>query len=509
MVYEPLPGFAWSVTQAFEDALLEHSLAPGDVIHERLPDGGALLQIRTCAGKTSRDEAESTTEAHSTGETIEPDADADEKTARAIDKRRDARWQSAVEIDFYDFLGAKPKVIATTQGRLYEFLRKGDIAVLSGDTPHPSRPMLKQDLRRQFSRFEHQFRLWLHDVSPAWNAAFVTPTRPGDSGDVGLAKRLEKSLGEVEFTRLDARLGDIGIPSSVFFPDTRVLGFATPSGKVEAFRDAIKSALWPRDGLVPAPRDLSRVFIDRNHRNVAQFSLANYGAFLDARNLREQADDSLRCVSMVHALPFRYRYGSPNSISRMRSDLASLANFIDAQRYECPNHLFRENGPSPSGCKVELGIPLARSWDHPIVQLARRCAEAPRRQKAAHENLQVYFLENDPSFVAAELSVWIQPGELSNYVEVFGTRAPITGHIDLLRYERKERRIEVWDYKPRAGDERFAATQVFLYALMLAVRLGRPMSSIGCGYFDEAQAFTFEPSQLPSEVLAKARGLFS
>jgi hypothetical protein len=121
----------------------------------------------------------------------------------------------------------------------------------------------------------------------------------------------------------------------------------------------------------------------------------------------------------------------------------------------------------------------------------------------------VYFLENDPSFVAAELSVWIQPGELSNYVEVFGTRAPITGHIDLLRYERKERRIEVWDYKPRAGDERFAATQVFLYALMLAVRLGRPMSSIGCGYFDEAQAFTFEPSQLPSEVLAKARGLFS
>jgi hypothetical protein len=74
------------------------------------------------------------------------------------------------------------------------------------------------------------------------------------------------------------------------------------------------------------------------------------------------------------------------------------------------------------------------------------------------------------------------------------TREALAGHIDVLRHE-DDGLLGVWDYKPRAAAERWAHIQVFLYALMLALRTGLPMNAFLCGYFDEKDAYIFRPSR--------------
>jgi hypothetical protein len=70
-------------------------------------------------------------------------------------------------------------------------------------------------------------------------------------------------------------------------------------------------------------------------------------------------------------------------------------------------------------------------------------------------------------------------------------RHPLTGHIDLVRYDGS--RIEIWDYKPKARLEKWAKAQVFLYARLLSLRTGVPLEQIVCGYFDESVAYMFDP----------------
>ena len=114
--------------------------------------------------------------------------------------------------------------------------------------------------------------------------------------------------------------------------------------------------------------------------------------------------------------------------------------------------------------------------------------------KSRHENVEKYFLLNDPKSIACEIPVWIEPVELSDYRDVFHTKEPLTGHIDLVRYEGQK--IAVWDYKPKAAKEVTATTQVFLYALMLSVRTGISFNRFICGYFDEKDLYVFNPYRI-------------
>ena len=45
-------------------------------------------------------------------------------------------------------------------------------------------------------------------------------------------------------------------------------------------------------------------------------------------------------------------------------------------------------------------------------------------------------------------------------------------------------------------DEVLPAVQVFLYALMLSLRTGLPLTAFVCGYFDEECAYVFKPSEV-------------
>jgi hypothetical protein len=100
--------------------------------------------------------------------------------------------------------------------------------------------------------------------------------------------------------------------------------------------------------------------------------------------------------------------------------------------------------------------------------------------------------------IATEIPLWIESNEFSDYEDFFSTTEALTGHIDLLRVVQNGK-IEVWDYKPGAFNEKYAETQVYLYALMLSIRTGIPLSLFQCGYFDEIDAFVFKPSMIDRE----------
>ena len=110
-----------------------------------------------------------------------------------------------------------------------------------------------------------------------------------------------------------------------------------------------------------------------------------------------------------------------------------------------------------------------------------------------HPRVQNFMLENDTKTVAIEVPLWLENNELSLYKEIFNSKEPLTGHIDILRVEGDN--IWIWDYKPNASREKYASTQTYFYALMLSKRTGIDLKNFRCGYFDDKNAFVFNPTK--------------
>ena len=100
-------------------------------------------------------------------------------------------------------------------------------------------------------------------------------------------------------------------------------------------------------------------------------------------------------------------------------------------------------------------------------------------------------LENDENTIAIEVPLWLEANEIELYENLFQSKNPLTGHIDLIRIE--DGKIWIWDYKPSAKREKYASTQVYFYALMLSKRTGIPLDNFMCGYFDSANCYIFKP----------------
>jgi hypothetical protein len=259
----------------------------------------------------------------------------------------------------------------------------------------------------------------------------------------------------------------------------------------ERVRDAIKERLWLTRGESIARAKLNDILRGRHEKPAQEFRLEAYGTFIPCRT-RKFAD--IRTHSFAHD-PAYYRYRL--ALARTNNLPEPMADFLHALFTNCPNHLFgqsmcRASRMARSGLGVE--IPLTRLKDHGIIALAdksRRFDEVSSR----HENLQKYFLDHNSNTIACEVPVWAEAWEFEDYPQLLGTREALTGHIDVLRQE-DDGLLGVWDYKPKAAAERSAHIQVFLYALMLALRTGLPMSAFLCGYFDEKDAYVFRPSQV-------------
>ena len=94
--------------------------------------------------------------------------------------------------------------------------------------------------------------------------------------------------------------------------------------------------------------------------------------------------------------------------------------------------------------------------------------------KFQHRIVQRYMMEHDPKSYASEVPVWDEE---------------FHGHIDLIRVHGPDL-IEVADFKPKAKNEKKAATQVIRYAHLLSKRTGIPLNNMIATYFDKDHAYS-------------------
>lgn len=202
--------------------------------------------------------------------------------------------------------------------------------------------------------------------------------------------------------------------------------------------------------------------------------------------------EMIRITAFMHPSPYHYRTHESKCNSLRSSPQKSLADFLDLMHTECPAEPFSV-GPRASKMRFTLPIELEHVTEH------SRCLDSTsglkqnaERFRTAHSQVQCFMLEHDTSTVAVEIPVWMSATELQGFPIEIGDQEYLSGHIDALSVE--DGNIWIWDYKPRAMEERFAAVQVALYALMLSTHTGIELSQFRCGYFDPIDCFHFTPT---------------
>lgn len=488
---EYLDQFAWPVPKGFSDAVFACKFEQGDLLYNtpRAYEEGWnwdhidwVIQVKSPSRGTTRPKSE------------------DIKTVFADN------WRSILILEITDVRNNRSKrVIETTQGRLYSTLRFGDLSYLEPDSPDPEVPFGVGKLFEHLDKAKKYFLPTFEKGMKKPNL-FIMPVDTLNSITVQKHKRAVHYLGQIgAIEQQTASLKDCGIEDQhMFSPMLEFRCVAIDSGAPEKIRDTLKEAFWPkRDGSITA-KDVKSVLNRDEFSSVQHFALEKkHGLFVPSVS---RGFDTIRTHSFKHQWFYRYRVHYP----RLDDLKPSLANYLTSVFENCPNHIFRDSTFSCSKCKTELGIKLKHHTEHEIIDLAKSSRDYDV-VKTRHENLQKYFLDHDHQTVAVEVPLWAEANEFSDYDKVFGTSESLTGHIDLVRYEAgtdSEFQVQIWDYKPGAYDEKYAATQIFLYAFMLSTRIGIDFTHILCGYFDEVDAFTFEPSQADMiHILTKLKEL--
>ncbi|GAK60774.1 hypothetical protein U27_00672 [Candidatus Vecturithrix granuli] len=287
-----------------------------------------------------------------------------------------------------------------------------------------------------------------------------------------------------EFSCITAEI-ELSPPSTQSSPSETIYAIGVNSRRIEGFRDVIKRVLWQHQQRKSGARTYATLMRASHDQKVQPFRLSDYGVFTP---YRVKTPRTIRVHSFGHEPFYRYRLCTPKIPGLPKS----LREYLWLLFEDCPNHLYKADGFRASQQRFMVKVPLYHTQTHVMIDLAGASRDYTRFT-SRHENLQLYFLEHDPCSFACEIPVWTEAREIQDYAEVFGTDAPLTGHIDLLRYT--EHRVEVWDYKPNALNEVTAVTQVFLYALMLSIRTGLSLRRFRCGYFDERDLYWFNPHE--------------
>ena len=171
----------------------------------------------------------------------------------------------------------------------------------------------------------------------------------------------------------------------------------------------------------------------------------------------------------------------------------SLQRYLDAVFKQCPNEHF-SSGPRSSSLKFKTNQDLIEVRGHEVSMLAKYgLIENQQRYRDNHTRVQMFMLEHDANTLAMEVPIWLYHYELDSYQQIFNSVLSLSGHIDVLRID--DGKVWIWDYKPHAHKEKYAATQVYFYSIMLSRRTGIPLEKFRCGYFDDNYAFLFKPEE--------------
>ncbi len=196
-------------------------------------------------------------------------------------------------------------------------------------------------------------------------------------------------------------------------------------------------------------------------------------------------------ASFKHGWFYHYRLHIPRS-QTLLTDFPSLRQYLSTMKETCPHDKFLSG---PRGSKLRFPVPVCMTEipGHEICTLAS-IALVHGTTKTAHTVVEVGLIQGDPKTVSVEIPLWLDAHEHPHFETVFETNQPLTGHIDILRVENGY--VWIWDYKPGAAKEKWAATQLNTYATMLSTRTGIPLEKFRCGYFDSDTSFVFEPVPL-------------
>lgn len=186
-----------------------------------------------------------------------------------------------------------------------------------------------------------------------------------------------------------------------------------------------------------------------------------------------------------HGLKYLFRLNTEKLSSLYKYKNLSL--FLSNLCKTCPDDFFRNGSARASSFRRPLDADIFEIKGHEVNAIAKIATENKEKRRA-HDCVESFFIERDKNTICTETPVWCTPFDKDAV-----SSCVITGHIDILRVENN--RIGVWDYKPNAEKERFAATQTYLYARMLSSRTSIPLNNFICGYFDEERAYIFNPSK--------------
>jgi len=197
-------------------------------------------------------------------------------------------------------------------------------------------------------------------------------------------------------------------------------------------------------------------------------------------------------VSLDHGWYYHYRLHNEKLGLLKGNGYSNLHKYLHSVFDNCPQEPF-VTGPRSSKLKFSLGIEPRQIDNHEVSHLAKE-GLAWNKFRDAHSNVQVFMLSFDNKTIGVEVPIWLRAEELGRkYGELFNSKEPLSGHIDVLRLE--DDKLWIWDYKPNAAKEKYASTQTFFYSVMLSKRTGIPLDKFMCGYFDEHTSFVFKPKE--------------
>jgi len=519
-------GFKWGVHLSFRDCVQQCYFECGDTIHNsklgyQYTWGDSLKHITyTICVKSPR---------RGTRATLETQAQSDNSSGTfSIFKKN---WNSEVVLEFENVKNNfEKKIITTTQGRLFTLLYKDDFSVLDLNTSNPTIPISVEDASKKEI---------LEDNSKIKNNNYLLSDSVLDEIHNLLGKKFLKIIGkknyfimlydksnkififknntikrnldesELKYFSTEIELDEIELSNRFDFnPTITFKCYVVETSKIEFVRDIFKKSLYP---IPTKPTKKLSEHLERSSIVVSQqFKLTNHGKFIPYKIIQHNKD--IRVHNFKHAWFYRYRVAL-NKIEKISSK--SLTSYIENMFEECPNHIFEKSKLHASSSKLDIDVEITHLKQHDLIDLTNE-SEGYTRFKEAHENLEGYLLENDKKTICCELPLWLERNELRSFVDykdIFSTSESLTGHIDVLRFESENYfgwdnhsiksenkfRISVWDFKPRARNEKYAHVQVFLYSLMLSLRTGISLNYFICGYFDNEDLYYFSPNKVKFE----------
>ncbi|MFH1127538.1 MAG: PD-(D/E)XK nuclease family protein [archaeon] len=198
-------------------------------------------------------------------------------------------------------------------------------------------------------------------------------------------------------------------------------------------------------------------------------------------------------TSFKHGWFYHYRINVAHMENHCNNGFSNLRSYLTRVFDLCPDEKFSE-GPRSSALKFPIPAPLKEDSTHTVCAQAKEGLATMDTYRTAHSKVQVYMLKKDRNTIAIEVPLWLDSFEYPRFRDLFGCDGALSGHIDVLKV--LDNKIQILDYKPKAHKEKYAATQTYFYALMLATRTGIPLEKMECGYFDDSTSYFFDPSSV-------------